>query len=104
MQKEAEERRKRREERRKAERSDLPTEELSDLPTEELSDLPGEKRGECPGDGAERKGETEVEIGEKGKEKSAEQTEEETRHAALYYWPIVPQERCKRWVVENATM
>ena len=96
MQKEAEERRKRREERRKAERSDLPT--------EELSDLPGEKRGECPGDGAERKGETEVEIGEKGKEKSAEQTEEETRHAALYYWPIVPQERCKRWVVENATM
>lgn len=94
MQKEAAERRKRREERRKAERGDVPTEELSDVPTEELSDLPGERREANRGAGEERKGET-VETVE---------TVETKRHAALYYWPIVPQERCKRWTVEAATM
>ena len=94
MQKEAAERRKRREERRKAERGDVPTEELSDVPTEELSDLPGERREAKRGAEEERKGET-VETVE---------TVETKRHAALYYWPIVPQERCKRWTVETATM
>lgn len=91
MQKEAAERRKRREERRKAERGDVPTEELSDVPTEELSDLPGERREAKRGAEEERKGET-------------VETVETKRHAALYYWPIVPQERCKRWTVETATM
>ena len=105
MQKEAAERRKRREERRKAERGDVPLEELSDVPTEELSDVPGETRGENRGAGKARKGETEVEMGEtevetvEGGEKRAK-----TRHTALYYWPIVPQERCRRWMVETATM
>lgn len=123
MQREVEEKRKKRDEDKKAEQSGACTEELSDVPAEETSltqeesaelsqeadDLPVErvrskgKAGEAAFDkkgsaaGAMEKTSTEQPV-------ASESDREAKKYPAFYYWPILPQEHYKRWEIENATM
>lgn len=125
MQKEVEEKRKKRDE-KKAERSDVISEEISDLPPEETSvtqeeitdfsqephDVPDEKPmskhlpEEIPLDEKDKHTEGAVEktSTEQPAASEADQEEKEKKYAAYYYWPILPQEHYKRWEIENATM
>lgn len=47
---------------------------------------------------------TVIRVGSAQEVETGGEIETKQTHAVFYYWPILPQEHCKRWEIENAVM
>ena len=52
----------------------------------------------------EMKESTVIKVGSAEEAKTEGDIKLKQNHAVFYYWPILPQEHCKRWEIENAVM
>lgn len=73
------------------------SEEPEEVETTDEADIGGQEKGEM-------KESTVIKVGSAEEAKTEGDIELKQNHAVFYYWPILPQEHCKRWEIENAVM